>query len=157
METYASPKKRKLSLNNEKCVFCGKGEINNNYLQNLSAEKSDSLLSACSKRDDDISRYILSNEEGIRAGEHLVYYHKTCRSTFLHPFYAEGANFDESKDHASPFFTRSKVPMKTLIGRPTASYVVRSVFLRSEEHGLWYNRPLIVLQIFTIRYIVQLR
>lgn len=156
METYASPKKRKLSLDNEKCVFCGKGEINNNYLQNLSAEKSDTLLSACSKIDDDISRYILSNEQGIRAGEHhFVCYHKTCRSTFLHPFYAEGANFDQSKDHASPFFTRSKVTNVDFDWK-TTSYVVKSVCLRSEEHGLWYNQPLIVLQIFTIRYIVQL-
>ena len=107
MESNTSPKKRKLCLKDEKCVFCGNGETNNQLLQCLRCDTSDALISVCKNIVADISINILSHEKDIREGVQKIFYHKLCRTRFLNSSKVD--NSEESSESASKNFTRSKL------------------------------------------------
>lgn len=105
-------KKRRVSINAEKCCFCLKGFSGEDPYTELDSKNPEALLSACKERQDDTANYVLANELKIRSGELLVRYHKSGRSKYMHPFYR---NYDETKAEeaessgaVSQQFTRSR-------------------------------------------------
>jgi hypothetical protein len=103
-----TPKKRKLTFNDEKCCFCLKRFDGNKTV--LDSKKVDSLLSVCKNRNDEVGVNIVTYENQIRSKEIKVCYHKACRAKYVHPFY----NQLQDKSSLEPIETASKVTRSKL-------------------------------------------
>lgn len=82
-----SVKKRKLLFTANNCLFCNKKFIKQLERTELNPLKFDALLGVCKNRTDELSINIVTHEDKIRHGVIKIYYHKACRSKFMHPFY----------------------------------------------------------------------
>lgn len=86
-DALCSLKKRKLAFSSNSCCFCKKNFKDNRTT--LNPNTFDSILTVCKGRNDELSVNITSYENEIRNNEVSVYYHKACRSKFMHPFYSD--------------------------------------------------------------------
>ena len=104
-------KKRRLSLNTERCCFCLKSFLVEETPTTLDLKKAQSLITVCKDRQDETAKYILANEVKICSGEQQLCYHKSCRSKYMHPFYRDSAETkpeESDNDKDASQYTRSR-------------------------------------------------
>ena len=84
-------KKRRMSINTERCCFCLKCFLTDETSTSLDLRKVGSLMTVCKGRQDETAKIILANESKICSGELQLRYHKSCRSKYMHPFYRDSS------------------------------------------------------------------
>ena len=82
-------KKRRMSMNTERCCFCLKCFLPEETPTSLNLKKANTLITVCRDRQDETAKAILANETQICSGELKLRYHKSCRSKYMHPFYRD--------------------------------------------------------------------
>ena len=104
-------KKRRLSLNTERCCFCLKSFLVEETPTTLDLKKAQSLITVCKDRQDETAKFILDNEVKICSGEQQLRYHKSCRSKYMHPFYRDSAETkpeESDNDKDASKYSRSR-------------------------------------------------
>ena len=104
-------KKRRLSMNTERCCFCLKCFLPEETPTSLDLKKAHTLITVCRDRQDETAKDILANETQICSGELQLRYHKSCRSKYMHPFYRDATETQPEEsdiDKDACQYTRSR-------------------------------------------------